>query len=91
MKDAEELHDLNVTKDKLFSVIAHDLRNPIGSIMNLVDVVNEQQASLSPAEIAKMLSAIQKSATNTFGLLENLLDWSRIQRGIINPNSKAKL
>ncbi|MBZ0243094.1 MAG: PAS domain-containing sensor histidine kinase [Bacteroidales bacterium] len=90
LENAEMLHNLNVTKDRLFSVIAHDLRNPIGSIMTLTELLGEQHPNLLPAEVENITAVIRKTATNTFELLENLLDWSRIQRGILQPQLQTK-
>ncbi|MCK9452514.1 MAG: PAS domain-containing sensor histidine kinase [Bacteroidales bacterium] len=90
LENAEELHNLNITKDKLFGVIAHDLRNPIGSIMTLTELISKQPISLSPKEVEKVTDVISKTAKNTFELLENLLDWSKIQRGIIKPQLQIK-
>jgi len=85
LENTEELHNLNITKDRLFGVIAHDLRNPIGSIMTLTELISEQPISLNPKEVEKITDVIRKTAKNTFELLENLLDWSKIQRGILKP------
>jgi len=90
LENAEELHNLNVTKDKLYSVIAHDLRNPIGLIMTLTELISEQPISLNPKEVEKITTVIGKTATNTFELLENLLDWSKIQRGILKPQLQIR-
>lgn len=90
MQNARELHNLNITKDKLFSVIAHDLRNPIGSMMTLTELISEQQMYLDTEEVENITHAIKKTAANTFELLENLLDWSRIQRGILKPKLQIK-
>lgn len=79
-----KLNELNSTKDKLFSIIAHDLRSPFNSILglsqllsvNLKDLVNEKQA--------ESLKAINTTAQGTLNLLENLLNWAKSQTGQIN-------
>jgi PAS domain S-box-containing protein len=85
LENTRELHELNLTKDKLFSVIAHDLRNPVGLMLSLIDMFVEEKEGYSEAEKLKMILAMQKTAANTYELLENLLDWSRLQREKIKP------
>jgi PAS domain S-box-containing protein len=78
-----ELHLLNVEKDKFFSIIAHDLRSPFNAFLGLTQMMAEDLPSMSQEEIQKIAVTIRKSATNLYGLLENLLEWSRMQRGVI--------
>jgi len=85
LQNAKELHELNLTKDKLFSVIAHDLRNPVGLMLSLIDMYVEERDGYNETEKTKIILAMQKTAANTFELLENLLDWSRLQREKIKP------
>jgi signal transduction histidine kinase len=82
-----ELQQLNVTKDKFFSIIAHDLRGPMGGFMGMTDVLAEEMLSMSMNEIQGYLGDLRDSATNLFKLLENLLQWSRMQQGgmVFNP------
>jgi len=81
-KRTQELQDANETKDKFFSIIAHDLRGPIGSLATVFsDIVTDQE----PMEAA-LLAAIRESTTNTHNLLENLLTWARSQKGQIEKN-----
>ena len=77
------LNELNATKDKFFSIIAHDLKNPISNFRDMTKVLVENQDSFSKSEISEYLSMLNNSADSLFGLLENLLEWSRSQRGII--------
>ena len=76
-----ELQELNVTKDRFFSIIAHDLRGPMGGLMGLTDLLTEELSNMSMAEIQEFLGSMRDSATNLFKLLENLLQWARIQQG----------
>lgn len=80
-KNESELKDLNTTKDKLFSIIAHDLRGPVGTSANLLEVMIEDHSSLSNDEQLNMLEILLNSAKSTFNLLETLLSWSIIQTG----------
>jgi len=84
-ENAEVLHELNLTKDKLFSVIAHDLRNPVGLMLNLVEMFTEEKDDYTEEEKSRMLKAMHKTAVNTYELLENLLAWSRLQRKHFKP------
>jgi PAS domain S-box-containing protein len=84
-ENSKALHELNLTKDKLFSVIAHDLRNPVGLMLNLVEMYTEEKDDYTEEEKSRMLKAMHKTAANTYELLENLLAWSRLQRKHITP------
>ncbi len=78
---AQELAIANTSKDRFFSIIAHDLRNPIGSIMSLLNLINDKDFadSLTRKQLDELLLELQKSANNTYNLLENLLSWAREQ------------
>ena len=82
----EELHELVIQKDRFFSIIAHDLRSPFNSFLGLTQIMAEELPSLTMAEIQKIAVSMRSSATNLFRLLENLLQWSRIQKGSIQYN-----
>ncbi len=79
----EELQVTNSEKDKLFSIIAHDLRSPFSSFLGLTQVMAEELETLSMDQLQEIAGSMRKSATNLFRLLENLLQWSRIQQGSI--------
>lgn len=78
-----KLVETNATKDKFFSIIAHDLRNPLSTIIGFSNLLKESQWAVNNNEIVQYAGAIQKAATGTLQLLENLLDWSLIQQGRI--------
>ncbi len=82
-KTNQELIKINSEKDKFFSIIAHDLRGPFSAMMMLTEEMASQINELEKEEIRDMLNAMQTSSTNLFRLLENLLNWSRVQRGKI--------
>ncbi|MEE9431342.1 MAG: PAS domain S-box protein [Melioribacteraceae bacterium] len=84
----ERLKELNGSKDKFFSIISHDLRSPFTSITGFSEVMMEDIDTLSKEEIKDFASSIHKTSKNVYNLLENLLQWSRIQTGRIefNPN-----
>ncbi len=81
-----ELNDLISTKDKFFSIVAHDLRSPLGGILNLTEFFAMDVDNLSKNEIHQMATTLHKSAKGLFALLENLLEWSRMQQGLISFN-----
>lgn len=80
----EELRISNLTKDKFFAIIAHDLRSPFNSILGVTKILNKDFGNLSEEEQTKFLKILDKTVQNTFKLLENLLMWSRAQRGDID-------
>ncbi len=87
----QELIKLNAEKDKFFSIIAHDLRSPFIAFWGLSQIMAEDLDGLTMEEIQKYAVSMRDSATNLFGLLENLLEWSQLQRGLITFNPKSFL
>jgi len=73
----EELGELNALKNKLFSVIAHDLKTPMYGLRNLFR--NMEAMQLSPAEVQAFIPEVVKDLNYTTSLMENLLQWSKIQ------------
>jgi signal transduction histidine kinase len=82
--DNLKLKELNATKDKLFSIIAHDLRNPINAIMQLGEMLGGKYGPLSDDDKQNAIQAITKSANTTNSLLTNLLQWGRSESGKLN-------
>jgi len=76
-----ELEQLNATKDKLFSIIAHDLRGPMGNLRNVLDLLVDSNSDISADERERFLVLLRDTTTQTYYLLENLLSWSLSQRG----------
>jgi signal transduction histidine kinase len=79
----QELKEANAEKDRFFSIIAHDLRSPFNAILGYLDLLNEEYDNYTEPERRKFISSVLKSANNTFSFIENLLEWSRSQRGHI--------
>ncbi len=77
----EELINLNATKDKFFSIIAHDLKNPFNSIIGFSNLLIEQVQRKNYDGIAKYAEVIRDSSERAMGLLLNLLEWSQVQTG----------
>ncbi len=78
------LKNINAEKDKLFSIIAHDLRSPFNSFLMLTEMFLDDTFGLTVDEIKKLAVSMHKSAANLSDLLDNLLNWSRLQRGLID-------
>ncbi len=78
-----ELTDTNNAKDKMFSIIAHDLRNPVGSLRLMSGMLVEEYHSFSEEERIDFLNSLKDSTDKVYNLMENLLTWSRSQRGKI--------
>jgi signal transduction histidine kinase len=86
---AEILSDLNATKDKLFSIIAHDLKNPFSGIIGLSEVLKEEARTLDADEIEKYATILYETADQAYELLENLLEWAKMQQGNMVFSPKA--
>lgn len=82
----DKLSLMNATKDKFFSIIAHDLKNPIWAAKQIMDVLYEAYDAISEEEKKELLDEIRASTNSTYQLLMQLLDWSRSQRGVIEFN-----
>jgi PAS domain S-box-containing protein len=85
----EELIKVNAEKDKFFSIIAHDLRSPFNAFLGFTQMMADELNNMSLTEVQKISNSLRNSATNLFQLLENLLEWSRFQRGVtmFNPET----
>lgn len=87
LKESErKLTELNATKDKLFSIIAHDLRSPFNSILGFSELLIENLSDNEITESKKQLGFIHSSAENSLVLLDNLLNWAKSQTGQISFN-----
>jgi PAS domain S-box-containing protein len=76
-----ELQKANAEKDKFFSIIAHDLRGPFNGFLGFTQIMVEELPNLTIDEIRDMAVDLRSSARNLYRLLENLLEWSQMQRG----------
>lgn len=83
---SQKLQELMAEKDKFFSILAHDLRSPFNGLLGLTQYLEEHQAKLSADEIGSTVTLLRKSTFKLYQLLENLLEWSRIQRGNLSFN-----
>lgn len=85
-KYSEELIKLNAGKDKMFSIIAHDLRGPFNPLLGISEIMANDFKSLSKKELKYYSKEIFNSLKNIYTLLENLLSWSRIETGQMQFN-----
>jgi len=79
----EELQRLNTEKDKYLSILAHDFRGPFSGFLELTKMMAEGSSEMTMAQVQKSALVMKKSAANLYHLIENLLEWSRMQRGLI--------
>jgi signal transduction histidine kinase len=84
----EQLKALNASKDKFFSIIAHDLRNPIAGFLNLTEVLTNNFDVFSEKESKEFIEVMNQASKQLYNLLENLLQWSRSQTGSITFEPK---
>jgi signal transduction histidine kinase len=85
-QQSEELKALNSTKDRLFSIIAHDLRSPLSSLKGVMQLLENE--FISKEEFRQLSKRLQQNVDNVHGMLENLLLWSLSQMDGIKPNVK---
>jgi len=83
-----QLSAINSTKDKLFSILAHDLKSPFNAILGFSELLYENIEDYSIEKAKKHILTIRDAAKHTYNLLDNLLQWSRTQRGIIDFEPK---
>lgn len=82
----EELHKLVISKDKFHSIIAHDLRNPVGSVHNSIELLAGSYDELPESTRKELILLTEQTSKKTLKLLENLLAWSRVQGGHLKLN-----
>lgn len=87
-----QLKELNFSKDKFFSIIAHDLKSPLSGFIKLSEDLTKNFMELSPNDVKEYSRGLYQSSTYLYNLLENLLEWSRMQRNMseVKPE-RAKL
>ncbi|BDD09650.1 hybrid sensor histidine kinase/response regulator [Fulvitalea axinellae] len=78
-----ELQKANETKNKLFSIIGHDLRGLIGNIKNIFDVLTSRYYQFDQERVERLIRLGKDSSASTHNLLENLLCWARSEKGVL--------
>lgn len=81
LRSNTELKESNLSKDKFFGIFAHDLKNPFQGLLGFIDLLYEDIDELSTEQVKEYLSNVRNASYHTYALLENLLEWSRIQSG----------
>jgi signal transduction histidine kinase/ligand-binding sensor domain-containing protein len=79
----------NATKDRLLSIIAHDLKNPFSTILNFTEILSKNFEKLTEEKKHKFIQAVHDSSQNVYDLLENLLQWASMQTHSITPYAEA--
>ena len=82
------ISSINNQKDKFYSIIAHDLKGPFNGFLGLTELMADDIDNMSNTEIKFAASNMRSSAKNLFNLLENLLEWSRMEQNLIPFNPK---
>ena len=77
-----DLETLNTTKDKFFSILAHDLKSPFSGFLNLTKMMADDVMDFTMRDLVGFTRSLQESADSLYKLLENLLEWSRMKRGV---------
>lgn len=80
----DELELLNASKDKFFSIVAHDLRSPFSGFMGLTQLLLEDYSRLQPSDLQQIASSMNKASHKLYAFLENLLEWAKSQMGQID-------
>lgn len=86
LKESEEsLQNLNSTKDKLYRIIAHDLKSPFNALLNISEMLASEDEEFTDEEMRTLNNELNIAARNVYYLLENLLNWSQTQLENIEP------
>lgn len=86
---ADNYKQISITKDKFFSIISHDLKNPFNSIFGFSELILKNSRKYPIEKIEKFVENIYYVSKNTYNLLENLLEWSRLQSKKLKPNFQS--
>jgi C4-dicarboxylate-specific signal transduction histidine kinase len=87
LRDSEiRLRELNATKDKFFSIIAHDMKSPFTSIIGYSNLISSEVRKKNYGAVGKYAEIIESSSWKAMNLLTNLMDWSRSQTGRMGFN-----
>ncbi|MEZ5103336.1 MAG: HAMP domain-containing sensor histidine kinase [Draconibacterium sp.] len=86
-KTVQELSELNTAKNKLFSIVAHDLISPFNSILGFSQLLHDNYKEYDHEQREKFISFLHSEILNTYSLLEDLLLWARMQRNAVEFTS----
>ncbi|MBN2214347.1 MAG: PAS domain-containing protein [Bacteroidales bacterium] len=82
-RNSEKLNNANLTKDRFLQVIAHDLKNPFHTILGYCELLRKKIDIYDKSKIKEFVNIIDLSVRSNYALLDNLTEWSRVQRGVI--------
>lgn len=82
----QKIKKLNESKDRFFSILAHDLKSPVGNIKTLLDLIVTKPSGFDQEELVTSLSLLQKQSTAAYNILENLLAWANSHRNNVEFN-----
>lgn len=80
----KELYELNASKDKFFSIIAHDLKNPFNVLVSYTSILKTDLELFSKEQLEQIISDLNEASENGYNLLQNLLIWTRSQTNQIH-------
>jgi two-component system sensor histidine kinase/response regulator len=83
-----QLKELNATKDKFFSIIAHDLKNPFNTLMGFTELLLDNLEDYTHDKLREFIGILHETSKQSYALLENLLEWARSQTGRIQINKE---
>ncbi len=83
-----ELEEANATRDRFFSIIAHDLKNPFNSLLGFTEILDNDYNELGDYKRREISRYLRESAESVYRLLENLLEWSTAQTGRLQLNAQ---
>ena len=85
----QHLEDTNASKDTFFSILAHDLRNPFTVLLGLTEMLGEELERYTQDQLKAIIQRLHRSSKNVYALLTNLLEWSRLERGLLTCEPRA--
>ncbi|MEZ5072404.1 MAG: HAMP domain-containing sensor histidine kinase [Bacteroidales bacterium] len=88
-RQQQKLEELNRSKDLFFSIIAHDLKAPLGSLTELGEIIHLQNKQLDERTREEIQEVIYHASKHTYDLLDNLLQWSRVETGSLQPQPSS--
>lgn len=86
VEQSKRLETLNATKDKLFSIIAHDMRSAFSGSLGLSELLTNREMEIEKEKLYEISNALRSSLHNSFKLLDNLLEWANFQQGLTTCN-----
>lgn len=86
-KKMKELEELNTHKENILAILSHDLRSPLGSIIEIADYLRSSIDQMQVPEIRQLLESLYQSSTDELNMLDYLLEWARIKYAseVFNP------